>query len=171
MAEEDGDEEEAAPPEIEVEDDLSKATAVDASRVPVFVTVALAASPGSPPSVARDGKVSGSSGSDNSPVPVVAPFSAAVVGLAADPDAAEEAASRSSVSVAVDAAGLTRASFVSFSGGSRGPGLGSGGGSGGMSPAQLSAALSLARNVGSGIAREVAWVSKEAIVAAAAATA
>jgi hypothetical protein len=81
-------------------------------------------------------------------------------------DAAEEAASRSSVSVAVDAAGVTRASFVSFSGGGSRNGSGFGG-SGGMSPAQLSAALSLARNVGSGIAKEVAGVSKEAIAAAA----
>ena len=153
----DSDEEAAAPPEIEVEDDLSKATAVDASRVPVFVTIALAASSSS-------SSINASSSAASVPVVVVAPFSSSVVGLAADPDAAEEAASRSSVSVAVDAFGVTRASFVSFCGGSRTGGFG---GSGGMSPAQLSATLSLARNVGTGIAREVAGVSKEAILAAA----
>lgn len=157
----DDDGDEAAPPEIEVEDDLSKATAVDASRVPVFVTVALASRPNS---AAARGITATGGRSNSSAVPVVAPLASAVVGLAADPDAAEEAASCSSVSVAVDASGITRASFVSFSGGSGGSERG-GCGVGGMSPAQLSAALSLARNVGAGVAREVAGVSKESIVA------
>ena len=164
--------EEEAPPEIEVEDDLGKATALDASRVPVFVTVALAATTASSSS-AGGGNITKASNSINfdGAVPLVSPFSSAVVGLAADPDASEEAASRSSVSVAVDALGVTRASFVSFSGGGSGSGgSGSGsGGSGGMSPAQLSAAFSLARNVGAGLAREVAGVARESMLAAAAA--
>ena len=151
---------EAAPPEIEVEDDLSKATAVDASRVPVFVTVALASGPSGSAAAGDNNASTSSNSSSAAAVPVVAPFASAVVGLAADPDAAEEAASRSSLCVAVDASGITRASFVSFCGG------GERGGGGGMSPAQLCAALSLARNVGSGIAREVSGVAKESIMAA-----